>query len=77
MPEALTVLSEEEQIFRQVVRDFAEQRLAPLAAKMDEKGELDRQVVPWLFELGLMAIESPEEYGGAWASFVLSILSIE
>ena len=77
MPEALTVLSEEEEIFRDLVRDFAEQRLRPLAAKMDQEGVLDRQVVPWLFELGLMAIEIPEEHGGAGASFFMSVLAIE
>ncbi len=77
MPEALTSLSEEEEIFRGLVRDFAEQRLAPLAAKMDQEGELDSQILPWLFELGLMAIEIPEEYGGAGASFFMSVLAIE
>ena len=77
MPESLTVLSEEEQIFQQVVRDFAEERLAPLAAKMDQQGKLDPQILPWLFELGLMAIEIPEEHGGAGASFFMSVLAIE
>ena len=77
MSEALTTLSEEEQIFRQVVRDFAEERLRPLAAKMDQEGKLDPQIVPWLFELGLMAIEIPEEHGGAGATFFMSILAIE
>jgi alkylation response protein AidB-like acyl-CoA dehydrogenase len=77
MSVALTVLSEEEQIFRQLVRDFAEERLAPLAGKMDQEGKLDPQIVPWLFELGLMAIEIPEEHGGAGASFFMSVLAIE
>ncbi len=77
MSQALTTLSEEEQIFRQVVREFAEERLAPLVAKMDQEGKLDPQVIPWLFELGLMAIEIPEEHGGAGASFFMSVLAIE
>ena len=77
MSDALTALSEEEEIFRQVVRDFAEERLAPLAAKMDQEGKLDPQIIPWLFELGLMAIEIPEEHGGAGATFFMSVLAIE
>jgi alkylation response protein AidB-like acyl-CoA dehydrogenase len=77
MSGALTALSEEEQIFQKVVREFAEERLTPLVSKMDQEGELDPQVVPWLFELGLMAIEIPEEHGGAGASFFMSILAIE
>jgi alkylation response protein AidB-like acyl-CoA dehydrogenase len=77
MSGTLTVLSEEEQIFQQVVRDFAEDRLAPLVSKMDQEGKLDPQIVPWLFELGLMAIEIPEEHGGSSASFFMSILAIE
>ena len=71
------ILSEEEEIFRQVVREFAEERLAPVAAKMDQEGKLDAQIIPWLFELGLMAIEIPEEQGGAGASFFMSVLAIE
>ena len=77
MSQALTVLSEEERIFREVVRDFAGEKLAPLAATMDADGKLDTRVIPWLFELGLMAIEIPEEHGGAGASFFMSILAIE
>ena len=77
MSKALTALSEEEVIFRETVREFAKEKLAPLAGPMDQEGKLDSRVVPWLFELGLMAIEIPEEYGGAGASFFMAILAIE
>jgi len=77
MSKALTALSEEEAIFRETVREFAKEKLAPLAGPMDQEGKLDSRVVPWLFELGLMAIEIPEEYGGAGASFFMAILAIE
>ncbi|MED5262710.1 MAG: acyl-CoA dehydrogenase family protein [Myxococcota bacterium] len=77
MSTALTAFSEEEAIFRETVREFASEKLAPLAGPMDQEGKLDSRVVPWLFELGLMAIEIPEEYGGAGASFFMAILAIE
>jgi alkylation response protein AidB-like acyl-CoA dehydrogenase len=77
MSRALTDLGEEERIFRETVREFADEKLAPLAASMDREGKLDEKVIPWLFELGLMAIEIPEEHGGAGASFLMAILAIE
>jgi alkylation response protein AidB-like acyl-CoA dehydrogenase len=77
MSRALTDLGEEERIFRETVREFADEKLAPLAASMDREGKLDEKVIPWLFELGLMGIEIPEEHGGAGASFLMAILAIE
>ncbi len=74
---ALSVLSEEEGLFRTTVRSFAEERLRPLAAEMDRDGKLKPEVVSWLFELGLMGIEVPESWGGAGATFFMSILAIE
>jgi alkylation response protein AidB-like acyl-CoA dehydrogenase len=73
----LTVLSEEEQIFQQTIRDFAEREIAPRSAKMDQQGHYDPEIVPMLFELGVMAIETPEELGGAGGSFFLSALAVE
>lgn len=73
----LTTLSEEEEIFRAVVRDFAEEKLRPLAMDMDRENKLRPEVIPWLFEMGLMGIEIPEELGGAGAGFFMSILAIE
>jgi alkylation response protein AidB-like acyl-CoA dehydrogenase len=73
----LTVLSEEEQIFRDTIREFAAQELAPRAAKMDRQGHYDDDVVPMLFELGVMSIETPEIWGGAGGSFFLAALAVE
>ena len=74
---ALTVLSEEEEIFRTTVREFSEAELAPRAAKMDQQGCYDPEIIPMLFELGIMAIESPVELGGAGGTFFLSVLAVE
>ena len=74
---ALTQLSEEERLFRDSVLDFAKKRVAPRAAEMDAKGAMDRELLPALFDLGLMGIEIPEQYGGSGASFFSAILAIE
>ncbi len=71
------MLSEEEQIFRDTIRDFAARELTPRAMKQDEQGHYDPELVPMLFDLGVMAIETPEAFGGAGGSFFLSVLAIE
>jgi butyryl-CoA dehydrogenase/short/branched chain acyl-CoA dehydrogenase len=73
----LTVIEEEEEIFRKTVRDFADQEVAPRAARMDAAGQYEPDLIPKLFDLGVMAIETPEQWGGAGASFFLSILAVE
>src|SRR5688500_1224824 len=73
----LTCLREEEDLFRSLVRNFAEETMAPLVASMDEAARYDPELLPPLFELGLMGIEIPEEYGGAGGSFFMSCLAIE
>jgi alkylation response protein AidB-like acyl-CoA dehydrogenase len=73
----LTVLSEEEQIFQQTIRGFARQELAPRVAKMDQQGHYDPEILPMLFDLGVMAVETPEELGGAGGNFFLSVLAVE
>jgi alkylation response protein AidB-like acyl-CoA dehydrogenase len=74
---ALSTLSEEEMMFREMVRQFAEEQIAPLSHDMDRDGALQGSLVETLFELGLMAIEIPEEHGGAGASFFTSVLVVE
>jgi alkylation response protein AidB-like acyl-CoA dehydrogenase len=74
---ALTSLTEEEGMFRDAVRDFAESEIAPISMEMDEKQALDPALLPQLFELGLMGIEIPETMGGAGSSFFTSILVVE
>jgi alkylation response protein AidB-like acyl-CoA dehydrogenase len=73
----LTTLSEDEQMFRSSVREFAEGELRPRVAEMDEKGKLDPELIKQCFDLGLMGIETPEEFGGAGASFFTAILAVE
>ncbi len=73
----LTVLTEEEEMFRGAVRDFAEEKVRPLSHEMDEKGALDTSLIPQCFELGLMGIEVPEGLGGAGGSFFLAVLAVE
>jgi alkylation response protein AidB-like acyl-CoA dehydrogenase len=73
----LTVLCEEEEIFRASVREFAEQRVRPRVEEMERAASQPRDLLDEMFALGLMGIEIPEEYGGAGASFFMSILAIE
>ena len=73
----LTVLSQEEEIFRNTVREFAEAELVPRRAEMDRQGHFDPEIIPMLFDLGVMAIETPENLGGAGGSFFLSVLAVE
>ncbi len=73
----LTVLNEEEVLFRETVSDFAGERIRPHVAEMDREGKFRSDLVEELFELGLMGIEIPEEYGGAGATFFMSILAVE
>ncbi|MGH7445357.1 MAG: acyl-CoA dehydrogenase [Longimicrobiales bacterium] len=73
----LTVLTEEEQMFRDTVRQFAEDSVAPRVASMDETARMDPDLIPQLFELGLMGIEIPDSMGGAGASFFTAVLIVE
>lgn len=73
----LTTLSEDEQMFRASVREFAAGELRPRVETMDEQGKLDPALIKQCFELGLMGIETPEEFGGAGASFFTAILAVE
>ena len=73
----LTVYSEDEDMFRASVREFAEGEIKPLREEMDEHGKMNPSVIKHLFDLGLMSIETPEEYGGAGASFFTAIIGVE
>lgn len=73
----LTVISEEEQMFRNSVREFAEGEIRPRVEEMDEQSKLDPAVIKQCFDLGLMGIETPEEFGGAGSSFFTAILAVE
>ena len=73
----LTSLSEDEILFRENVRQFAEEKVRPLAKEMDEKGVFDKSLIEQFFQLGLMGIEVPEQYGGAGGKFLEAILAVE
>ena len=73
----LTVLSEEEQMFRDAVRRFAREQIAPHVREMDEAASFRKDLLREMFELGLMAIEIPEEYGGQGGTFFQSVIAIE
>ena len=73
----LTTLSEEEELFRASVREFAEGEVRPKVEAMEHASKLDPDLIKQCFELGLMAIESPEEYGGAGSTIFNAILAIE
>ena len=76
-PSALTTLSEEEAMFRDAVREFAETDVKPHVHAMDEAAQFRPELIPRFFELGLMGIEVPEQYGGAGGGIFLSALAIE
>lgn len=73
----LTSLSEDEILFRENVRQFAEEKVRPRAREMDEKGVFDKSLVEQFFQLGLMGIEVPEQFGGAGGKFFEAILAVE
>src|SRR2546421_12409060 len=73
----LTSLSEDEQMFRDSVREFAEGEIRKRVEEMDEQGHLDPAIIKQCFDLGLMGIETPEEFGGAGSSFFTAIIAVE
>ncbi|HEX3279696.1 MAG TPA: acyl-CoA dehydrogenase [Pyrinomonadaceae bacterium] len=73
----LTTLSEDEQMFRASVREFAEGELRPRVEEMDAHAKLDPALIKQCFDLGLMGIETPEEFGGAGSSFFTAIIAVE
>jgi len=76
-PSPLSVLSEEEELFRQTVREFAETEIGPHVHEMDAEAKMRPDLLTKFFELGLMGIEVPEQYGGAGGSILLATLAIE
>jgi len=73
----LTTLNEDEVLFRDNVRQFAEEKVRPLAKEMDERGVFEQNLIHQFFQLGLMAIEVPEQYGGGGGKFFEAILAVE
>jgi len=76
-PKALAQLSEQERLLQTSIRDFARDRIAPLVRHMDDSAHMDAGLIKELFDLGLMGIEIPEQYGGTGGTFFDSILAVE
>lgn len=76
-PAGLTVLTSEEKMFRESVREFAEKEIGPLTSKMDRDMTIEPTLARKMFELGLMGIEIPESYGGAGSNFFMAVLAVE
>lgn len=74
---ALTILSDEEKSFRDAIREFCEGEIRPLVHDMDQKAEMNKELVKKFFEMGLMGIETPEAYGGTGGSFFQACLAVE
>ena len=70
-------LSEEQEMLRQTVRDFANDVLKPRAAQIDESGEFPFDTVKKAAELGLMGVAIPEEWGGAGMDYLSYAIAIE
>jgi alkylation response protein AidB-like acyl-CoA dehydrogenase len=73
----LSTLTAEEQIIQETVRKFARNKIAPLVREMDEAQKMSPALISQLFDLGLLGIEIPVEYGGVGGSFFSSILAVE
>jgi len=76
-PAPLTALTEDEVLFRDNIRQFADDKVRPLVREMDEKGVFDKDLIRQFFELGLMGIEIPEQYGGGAGTFFEAVLAVE
>src|SRR5207237_746340 len=77
VPAPLTTFAEDEILFRDNIRQFAEDKVRPLVKEMDEKGEFGPDLIQQFFRLGLMGIEIPEQYGGGGGKFFEAILAVE
>ena len=76
-PAPLTTLTDDEILFRDNIHQFADDKIRPLVKEMDEKGIFEKDLIHEFFQLGLMGIEIPEQYGGGGAKFFEAILAVE
>jgi alkylation response protein AidB-like acyl-CoA dehydrogenase len=77
MQPALTSLTDDEQLFRNSVYEFADRDIRPLVRQMDDEAKIPRGLIDRLFELGVMGIEIPDEFSGSGATFFHSVLAVE
>jgi butyryl-CoA dehydrogenase/short/branched chain acyl-CoA dehydrogenase len=73
----LTVLSEDEKMFQESVREFAVEKIRPLVHDMDRDAKMSKELIDSYFELGLMGVEIPEEYGGVGSTFFTAVVVVE
>src|SRR5689334_25274973 len=73
----LTALSDDEKLFQTTVRKFARERIRPFVREMDEACVFRKDIIQQFFDMGLMGIEIPEEYGGQGGTFFQAILEVE
>src|SRR5207253_8936556 len=76
-PAPLTSLTEDEVLFRDNIRQFADEKVRPLVKEMDDRGVFDKDLIHDFLQLGLMGIEIPEQYGGGGGKFFEAILAVE
>ena len=77
MTPPLTALSDDEKMFQNTVRKFARERVRPYVREMDEAAHFRKEIIHEFFEMGLMGIEIPEEFGGQGGTFFQAILAVE
>ena len=73
----LTLLSEEEKMFQESVREFAVEKIRPLVHQMDHDARMAPELIAAFFDLGIMGIEVPDEFGGAGSTFFNAVLVVE
>ena len=74
---ALTQFSDDEEQFRDAVAGFAADEVKPLVRQMEKAGKIDAPLIAKYFEMGLMGIEVPEQYGGAAGSLTMVAIAVE
>ena len=78
MTEGLSLkFTEEQEMLRNAVRKFAQEQIAPIATEFDESGEFPMDTIKQMGQMGLMGIETPEEYGGAGMDTIAYVLAME
>ena len=70
-------LSKQDQLFLQMIREFAEKEVKPLAAEVDESERFPMETVQKMAKLGIMGIPFPVEFGGAGGSNILYTMAVE
>src|SRR5438270_13908033 len=76
-PTPLTTLTEDEILFRDNIRQFADEKIRPHVKEMDEKGVFEKDLIHDFFQIGLMGIEIPEHYGGSGGKFLEAVPGVE